>query len=102
MSGMLGNQLGPVLATQQQRDHQHKAQQVECARTIPEDRAGLEAQTPLRAPIEYIAEGMWKLAAGQCCRESWLTIPDQQRAWWRSCAINCVRRWMTDAANSAR
>jgi hypothetical protein len=102
MSRMLGNQLGLGLATQQQRRHQYKAQQVECERSIPEDCAGLEAQTPLRAPIEYIAEGMWKLAAGQCCQESWLTIPEEQKAWWRSCATNCVRRWMTDAADLVR
>jgi hypothetical protein len=102
MLGMLGNQRGLVLATEQQRRHQHKAQQVECERTIPEDRAGLEAQVPLRPPIDYIAEGMWKFAAGQCCQESWLMIPEEQRAWWRSCATNCVRRWMTDATGSVR
>jgi hypothetical protein len=100
MSGMLGNQRGLVLETQQQRRHQHKAPQVECERTIPEGRAGLETQAPLRPPIDCIAEGMWRLAAGQCCQESWLMLPEDQRAWWRSYAAECVRRWMTDAIGS--
>jgi hypothetical protein len=100
MSDVLGNRHDLVLATQQQYRRQHKAQQVECERTIPEGRAGLEAQAPLRPPMDCIAEGLWKFAAGQCCHESWLMLPEDQRAWWRSCATECVRRWMTDATGS--
>jgi hypothetical protein len=100
MSVMLGNRLDPILASQQQRRRQHKAQQVECERTIPEGRAGFEAQALLRSPIDCVAEGMWRLAAGQYCQESWLMLPEDQRAWWRSCAAERIRRWMMDATGS--
>jgi hypothetical protein len=102
MSGMLGNRRDLVLETQQQRYHQPKAQQVECERTKPQSRPGLEAQAPQRSPIDCIAEGMWKFAAGQCCQESWLMLPEEQKAWWRSCATGYVRRWMTDATGCCR
>jgi hypothetical protein len=102
MSGALGNRNDLVVATQQQHGRQHKPQQVECERTTPQGRPDPKPQAPLQSPIDCIAEGMWKFAAGQCCQESWLMLPEDQKAWWRSCATKCVRRWMTDVTGSFR
>jgi len=95
MSGMLEDRV-----TSQQQRRWHEPRQVQCERTIPEGCASLEARAPPRPPIDCIAEGMWKMAVGECCRESWLKLPEEQRAWWRSCATECVRRWMTDSTGS--
>ena len=96
MSDMLGNRVAP----QKQRRYQHEPRQVQCERTIPEGRADLEARARPRPPIDCIAEGMWKMAAGESCQESWLKLPEEQRAWWRNCATECVRRWMTGSTGS--
>ena len=102
MSGALERRNNLVLPMQQQDCRQHEPQQVEYERTIPQGRPDLKAEAPQQSPIDCIAEGMWKFAAGQCCQESWLMLPEDQRAWWRSCAAKCVRRWMTDATGSFR
>jgi hypothetical protein len=96
MSGMFGDRV----ASQLQRRCQHETRQVECERTILEGRADLETRARPRPPIDCIAEGMWKMAAGESCQESWLELSEEQRAWWRSCATECVRRWMTDPLGS--
>jgi hypothetical protein len=54
-------------------------------------------QPPSRPPIDCIAEGMWKIAYGESCHESWALLPEQQKAWWRDCATELMRRWKTDA-----
>jgi hypothetical protein len=53
-----------------------------------------------RPPVDLIAEGMWGIAAGKFRHESWMMLPAQRRAWWRTCAIECVRRWMAEVAGS--
>ena len=93
MSGMLEDR---VASRQQQRNCQHEPRQVPCRSTIPERRASLVARAPPRPPIDCIAEGMWRMAVGECCQESWLKLSEEEKVWWRSCATECVRRWMTE------
>ena len=96
MSGMFGDRI----TSERQGRCQHEPRQVQSERTIPEGHDGLEARAPPRPPIDCIAEGMWKIAVGECCQESWLKLPEKQRAWWRSCATECIRRWMTGSTGS--
>jgi hypothetical protein len=58
-------------------------------------------QTRPRPPIDLVAEGMWKIACGERCQDEWGTLSKQQEAWWRSCATECVKRWMADAADTS-
>jgi hypothetical protein len=44
---------------------------------------------------------MWKIACGERCQDEWGTLSKQQKAWWRSCATECVKRWMADAADTS-
>ena len=43
----------------------------------------MQAQAPPRPAIDLVAEGLWRIAAGKFCNESWMTLPEEQKAWWR-------------------
>jgi hypothetical protein len=50
--------------------------------------------------IDLVAEGMWKIAAGESCPECWEMLPEQQKEWWRSCATRAVGDWMSCARDA--
>jgi hypothetical protein len=60
----------------------------------------MQALAPPRSSTDLIAEGMWKVGAGKFCHESWIMLPERQKAWWRTCATECVRRWMAEIAGA--
>jgi hypothetical protein len=51
-------------------------------------------QTPARPPVELVAEGMWRIAAGERCPECWDELPEDQKEWWCRCAMRAVRDWI--------
>jgi len=51
----------------------------------------LSNQASSHPSIDLVAEGMWRIAAGESCRECWEGLPEQQKDWWRSCATRAVR-----------
>ena len=53
-----------------------------------------------RPPIDLVAEGMWKIAAGKSYPEHWEMLPENQKVWWRSCASQAVGEWMRGAQDS--
>jgi hypothetical protein len=50
-------------------------------------------QKPVRPPEELVAEGMWRIAAGESCPECWDELPRDQKEWWRRCAMHAIRGW---------
>jgi len=50
-------------------------------------------QLLLRRSEDVAAEGMWRIAAGESCGERWDSLPETQKIWWRSCAMQAIREW---------
>lgn len=44
-----------------------------------------------RPPEDIAAEGIWRIAVGKSCRECWQSLPEDQKEWWRSYAMEAVR-----------
>jgi hypothetical protein len=53
----------------------------------------LTFDTPVRPPEDLVAEGMWRMAAGNRCPECWDELPADRRM-VAHLAINAVRGWM--------
>ena len=49
---------------------------------------------PVRSPEDLAAEGMWRIAASESCTECWDELPEDQKEWWRRCAMRAVREWL--------
>jgi hypothetical protein len=47
----------------------------------------------VRPPEDLAAEGMWRIAAGDRCPECWDELPEDQKEWWRRCAMHAIREW---------
>jgi hypothetical protein len=47
----------------------------------------------VRPPEDLAAEGMWRIAAGDCCPECWDELPEDQKEWWRRCAMHAIGEW---------
>jgi hypothetical protein len=64
-------------------------------RDLKEERmdAIVSMEAPARPPEDLAAEGMWRIAAGKSCSECWDELPEQQREWWRCCAMHAIREW---------
>ncbi len=53
-------------------------------------------------PTEDIAaEGMWRIAAGNSCSECWPGLPQDQKEWWRYCAMEAVK-WIGSNCDDLR
>jgi hypothetical protein len=50
-------------------------------------------EAPVRPPEDLAAEGMWRMAAGNRCPESWDELPQDEKEWWRRCAMLAIREW---------
>ena len=50
-------------------------------------------EAPARAPEDLAAEGMWRIAAGNRCRECWDELPEDEKEWWRRCVMHAIRGW---------
>ena len=48
----------------------------------------------VRPPEDLIAEGMWRIVAGNSCPECWDKLPEDQKEYWRRCAMHAVREWL--------
>jgi hypothetical protein len=57
----------------------------------------IENWLPFRQPEDIVAEGMWRIATGESCEQDWEKLPSTQKEWWRRCAADAVRRWMTSS-----
>ena len=60
----------------------------------------LSNQAPSHPPIDLVAEGMWRIAAGENCPERWEVLSEHQKEWWRSCATRAVGHWMSYARDA--
>jgi hypothetical protein len=49
----------------------------------------------VRPPEDLIAEGMWRIVAGNSYPECWDKLPEDQKEWWRRCAMHAVREWVS-------
>jgi CheY-like chemotaxis protein len=58
-----------------------------------EARGNAVPDIPARTAVDFLAEGMWRWAAGATCQETWGILPEDQRIWWRDCAREAVRSW---------
>ena len=56
----------------------------------------------LRPPIDLVAEGMWQIAAGEQCTETWTLLPEDQRVWWRGCADGMIKQWFEQVNSRVR
>ncbi len=54
-----------------------------------------------RPPEDIAAEGMWRIAAGNSCTECWQGLPEDQKEWWRYCAMEAVK-WIGSHADELR
>lgn len=53
-----------------------------------------DGQISLRPPEDVAAEGMWQIASGESCQMCWEKLPDDQKEWWRDCALQAVKEWL--------
>jgi hypothetical protein len=51
-------------------------------------------EAPGRRPEDLVAEGMWRIAAGNRCPECWDELPEDQRESWRRCAMHAFSEWL--------
>ena len=58
------------------------------------------AQTPSSPPIDWIAAGMWRIACGESCPDSWEGLSDQEKERWRDYATGVVQEWVTSVGGS--
>ena len=58
------------------------------------------AQTPSSPPIDWIAAGMWRIACGESCPDSWEDLSDQEQERWRDYATGVVQEWVTSVGGS--
>jgi PAS domain S-box-containing protein len=58
------------------------------------------SQTPSSRPIDWIAAGMWRIACGESCRDSWEGLSDQEHERWRDYATGVVQEWVTSVGGS--
>ena len=52
------------------------------------------SEAPLRTSEDAAGEGMWRLAAGERSPECWDKVPEEQKRWWRDCALRAVKDWL--------
>jgi len=52
-------------------------------------------QAARRPPIDIVAEAMRQVVVGGGCQDCWDKLADDQKEWWRECAMNAIRGWMT-------
>ncbi len=46
--------------------------------------------------VDRTAQDMWRIASGESCQECWETLPEDQKQWWRHCAVQAVKEWMAN------
>lgn len=51
---------------------------------------------PVRSPEDLAGEGMWWIAVGNRCPECWEELPEDQKEWWRRCAMHAIREWFAE------
>ena len=54
------------------------------------------------APIDLVAAGMWMMASGTSCLDSWEQLSQSEHEWWHACARQAVSDWMSYANASVR
>jgi PAS domain S-box-containing protein len=52
------------------------------------------SQTPWSPPLDKIAEGMWRIACGEGCRDTWQGLSEQEKERWRSYATVVFQGWL--------
>jgi hypothetical protein len=53
-----------------------------------------DGQISLRPPEDIAGEGMWRIASGESCKQCWEELPEDQKEWWRGCALRAVKEWL--------
>ena len=51
-------------------------------------------------PLDCVAEGMWKIACGECLRDTWVMLAELEKERWRSYATTVVEGWVARVTGS--